>query len=1831
MLLVFSMLVPLLTSIPPIYAADASVNLALGKIAGLTKSSDCSGCNPTGPVNQAVDGNATTPWLPTNADITDNGNVWLQIDVGGTGNVGFDRIVLKGMSSGFVTGYEVYTKKHGSTTEDFVLSRTSNLNYTEETIDFAATEARYVKVVLFVSGSRKAILTEVEVYNRSGTPPSTAVLSDVYFAKTTLSLDWGQSASLPLLGVLSDGQPANLTGVVTYSTSDPTVAVVNESGQVTAANKTGNATITGTAVMNNITKSATAQVQVNPPSGTVLSSVYFANYSANQQITLDMGQSLSLQLKGTLFNGQPADVTGAMTYSSSDSTVVTVNASGIITAANKVGTATITGSATLQGVTKSVTLQVQVNSPTALSAVAFYDTIAASYPENGTLTLAPGATHQLSVKGIQVNMAEADLSNAVVTFNSGDPQSDPTGPPKGAPEVIQVTQNGLSAQISAIGTGTRYIQVIVTKGDITKTARIWVDVYPQDTDRTKVNLAQQKPVTTSSFCGNSCNAPTGTYDYYAVDGKANTYWRALSGDYNDDKQHHLIVDFGRNTEFNKAFMRLNNKDIKNYELSYSNDGQTWTSFYTNRLLLANTDTAIFEPVRARYLKVNIWALRASTPLIYELEVYRTNEAPVPPISNALASVFLKDSSVAKYEENAVIYVEKGSTGRFEVGGTMVLGQELNPSEAQISFAGSQPVEGFPVVATIGQDGSYVAHSGGVITLTATVTYGAVTKSSSVFLVVRDDAARIADTGFSHPAMKSVIGTPSFVHPGEPYPSVIVHGYTNAFLTGQVRKDGQTVVHSFEPANLTAGARTELTIPGAAAHGMYEVDLQFAVENGTTVYDKLYFTVMDVSQIPSDQSRIAYLGTDGRMVYIPDYRGNRILDFSNVGYMGGGVKLPDVQARVAVEPGEGDDTARIQSAIDTVSQLPVQPDGFRGAVLLKKGTYELDGELFIRNSGVVLRGEDEEETVLLARGPKRDYILTLGDPRLSPVLQEDTVTKITDLYVPSGSRTFHVQDSSGYRAGDKIMVRRYGNSSWIHEIHMDQILPSTDEATIQWSPFTLDFDRVITKVDGNEITVDAPIANAIELIWGGGDIRKYNDSSRIERVGVEKLRVDVVFDSSKTLKHSSGEVYYADENKPESFARFENAKNGWLRNVKAEHLEYALVHVGRNAKWITIQDSQSLEMVSIITGSRRYPFFYSGQLALTQRVHADKARHAFIVNSRVSGPNVFTNSTAGIEYAESEPHHRWSVGGLFDRLQANANIMDRANYGTGHGWAGASYVVWNHEGELGVQKPPTAQNYAIGLVGKRYAGDYGQALGQLVNADGTVVDNVYYGNGKPAGNDPARYREQGYWEKQGGHVAVPSLYTQQLQDRLGMEAVINIQAFPVGGGELDIPKLPDIPREPNPPVDPTPEGPKEPTDPTPERPEVPNDPSGGESSADTSSPLVAVPPAAPTGSPKPAVDSNGQAKLRVDLLRLEAEAQAGKPLKLEVPKTEGARAYAIGLPTAFFTGQKERSIEVLTELGTVQLSNQMLPNLPLSSGGEVELIMKPVTKDTMPQHIQFLIGDRPAVDLEMRVDGVSIMYNNPNAPVKVSLPYRPTGEEVHHTDRIVVWYLNEANKAEVLPNSRYHPTTGFVTFTTTHFSKYAVVYVPSAFEDLHEAEWARKPIEALAARGIIHGVSDRSFSPQASITRADFILLLVQTLGLTTSLEGSFEDVQPDDYYYEVVRTAKALSIIEGREHGRFAPKDRITREEMMTITARALAATERNATTPSMMNERDAADVLASFQDQAMLASYAKDAVLALLKAGYITGDGQLLHPKGHTTRAETAMLMYRLLSAMSL
>src|SRR4051794_15518126 len=125
-----------------------------------------------------------------------------------------------------------------------------------------------------------------------------------------------------------------------------------------------------------------------------------------------------------------------------------------------------------------------------------------------------------------------------------------------------------------------------------------------------------------------------------------------------------------------------------------------------------------------------------------------------------------------------------------------------------------------------------------------------------------------------------------------------------------------------------------------------------------------FVCLSVLAAEKEQPLIAE--ANHKLVYRTESNGDRVPDFSYAGYRAGEVAISDVPIRVVVSPIAGDNTARVQAAIDYIASLPLEN---RGAVLLAPGRFEIHGGLRISASGIVLRGSGigKDGTLLVAAG------------------------------------------------------------------------------------------------------------------------------------------------------------------------------------------------------------------------------------------------------------------------------------------------------------------------------------------------------------------------------------------------------------------------------------------------------------------------------------------------------------------------------------------------------------------------------------------------------------------------------------------------------------------------------------------------------------------------------------------------------------------------------------------------------------------------------------------------------------------------------------------------
>jgi hypothetical protein len=351
-----------------------------------------------------------------------------------------------------------------------------------------------------------------------------------------------------------------------------------------------------------------------------------------------------------------------------------------------------------------------------------------------------------------------------------------------------------------------------------------------------------------------------------------------------------------------------------------------------------------------------------------------------------------------------------------------------------------------------------------------------------------------------------------------------------------------------------------------------------------------------------------------------------------------------------------------------------------------------------------------------------------------------------------------------------------------------------------------------------------------------------------------------------------------------------------------------------------------------------------------------------------------------------------------------------------------------------------------------------------------------------------------------------------------------------------------------------------------------------------------------------------------------DAKGTKKITIELDKADDVKGYSIEIPSTFISSNHaNRQFEIRSPIGTMTLSSQMFTEGAFNENDNIVLSMTLADRDAAGKGKQSEIGARPVLELIATLNGKVIPWRNADAPVQVTINYTPVAEEMNNTDHLVVWYLDPSGSIAPVPNAKFNKATGEMIFKTIHFSYYAIAYVNKSFDDLNDYAWAKKQIELLASKGIIQGTTEIAFAPQEDITRADFILLLVRALELTAQADSNFDDVKSDDYYYEAVSIAKKLGITNGIDGSHFNPNASITRQDMIVMLNRAMAAAKRDAAKGTKSD-------LTVFQDSNDISSYAIDSVSSLVKSHIIEGNNGKIHPFDHTTRAETSVVLYRLL-----
>ncbi|WP_114781874.1 discoidin domain-containing protein [Botryobacter ruber] len=500
-----------------------------------------------------------------------------------------------------------------------------------------------------------------------------------------------------------------------------------------------------------------------------------------------------------------------------------------------------------------------------------------------------------------------------------------------------------------------------------------------------------------------------------------------------------------------------------------------------------------------------------------------------------------------------------------------------------------------------------------------------------------------------------------------------------------------------------------------------------------------------------KSEWVYQDKKGKLVYKKTPAGDKIMDYSHAGYMGGGVALPVVPVQKRVKPSGGpDDTKLIQAAIDEVAAMPLK-DGFRGAVELAAGTYPCEGAITISADGVVLRGSGSgrDGSVIKMIGDRHvAIVLSSGNNSRNASAQTESAanskdfksaeTTITDAYVPSGTTSFTVSDVTGFAKGDVIEIRKPVTDAWVKFMQMHDMVRDGKPQTWMRAGSTLTTQRTIAAISGKKITLDVPLSDNIDskLIQPlQAAVVKVQPPRLVEQAGVEQLHIQ-----APPLEMSYQQAPYK--------AMQIRGKDCWVRDVQ---IEETMNSVSVNGSRITLERIAIIRTVPNLGASKPAEFAPNASQLLLDRCSSigDNIWHAATGGGQ-AGPIVMLNcSFAGNGHIEG--HQRWTTGMLLDNCkvpEGGIDFKNRGSMGSGHGWGTGWSVAWNCLAKsYVVQQPPGAYNWMIGCIGPNIPTPRPFNTGPLLPL--------------------------GISDSPGVPVVPQSLYLAQLEERLGPQAVKNI--------------------------------------------------------------------------------------------------------------------------------------------------------------------------------------------------------------------------------------------------------------------------------------------------------------------------------------------------------------------------------------------------------------------------------------------------------------------------
>lgn len=261
------------------------------------------------------------------------------------------------------------------------------------------------------------------------------------------------------------------------------------------------------------------------------------------------------------------------------------------------------------------------------------------------------------------------------------------------------------------------------------------------------------------------------------------------------------------------------------------------------------------------------------------------------------------------------------------------------------------------------------------------------------------------------------------------------------------------------------------------------------------------------------------------------------------------------------------------------------------------------------------------------------------------------------------------------------------------------------------------------------------------------------------------------------------------------------------------------------------------------------------------------------------------------------------------------------------------------------------------------------------------------------------------------------------------------------------------------------------------------------------------------------------------------------------------------------------------------------------------------------------------DLNLFVDDLKLTILP--GPISIHLPL--LFEDENTEQNLTVIRENE-DTTQVNMGGMYNRTFGRMVFLTNHLSLYFVRRINVGFSDTDSVDWASDFISALAAKGIVSGTGNNTFSPNSFIKREEFASMVVNAFNLVdTSAAANFSDLDKSQWYYAFVASAVKNGIMRGYNQQLFGVGDFVKKQDGATILANCLVKISKM-TYPTYPQ-----NIIDQYLDNNDITSYAIPSVALVTVGNVMKGDPTAKFlPLSNITRAQMATALFNALKLNS-